>query len=105
MPITAYRDYSFHYTPNPRTVREAKYKKTTTFKAFKLVVEGKLDALNVFNQLPQEAQGIINEVCQDSFGNKMMQLSPDKQKTVFKMLLGVIEVAQKRSKPKRWWQF
>ena len=105
MPIRMYKDYSYSYAPSPRTYNETVERKISLSNAFQMVVEGKLNATEVFNQLPKEVQKIINDVCLDSYGKDLERLPNNKQKNVFEMLLGALEIARERTHQKRWWQF
>ena len=96
MPITINRGYSHSYEPSYRSSS----KKVSFLKAFEMVVDGEVSAMDIFHQLTTEFQKIINDVCQNSFSKDLIDLSNDEQRKIFEMLLGTLKIAEENASQK-----
>jgi hypothetical protein len=124
-PVTSYRDYRYSYEPSYSTPTY-RTEVVTLPMALQMAMDGRVDAMHVFNQSPEKLQEIIDHACQASFGRDFKHLTADERKTVFSMFLLALQnsgegdpserfgdrkhtapisrVANQTSE-KKWWQF
>lgn len=92
-----YRDHSYSYAPSYSFSNVTDV--VTLPVAFQIIVDGRVDAMNVFRQSPKQLQAIIDEAYRASLGKDFKDLRNDERKGVFSMFLLALQNLEKNTEP------